>query len=122
MWKETNIDDWKTFEKNNPASGLNILKKKKYVQHIFQKLIQVAKNNFINNSKRRKRRLAEGLNCLYSFRTENKIKSHKKYVKRYFCGILMSSEKDNILEFNRYMNSDKMPYIIYADLKSLIEK
>ena len=34
----------------------------------------------------------------------------------------MSSEKENILEFNRYMNSDKMPYIVYADLKSLIEK
>ena len=32
----------------------------------------------------------------------------------------MPSEKDNILEFNQYMKSDKMPYIIYADIKSLI--
>ena len=35
----------------------------------------------------------------------------------------MQSEKNNnILEFNQYMKSDKMPYIIYADLESLIRK
>ena len=34
----------------------------------------------------------------------------------------MPSEKDNILEFNQYMKSDKMPYIIYADIKFLIRK
>ena len=34
----------------------------------------------------------------------------------------MPSEKDNILEFNQYMESDKMPYIIYADIESLIKK
>ena len=34
----------------------------------------------------------------------------------------MPSEKDNIVEFNQYMKSDKMPYIIYADIESLIKK
>ena len=34
----------------------------------------------------------------------------------------MPSQKDNILRFNQYMKSDKMPYIIYADLESLIKK
>ena len=34
----------------------------------------------------------------------------------------MPSGKDNILEFNQYMKSDKMPYIIYADIESLIKK
>ena len=34
----------------------------------------------------------------------------------------MSSEKDNILEFNQYMKSDKMSYIIYADIESLTKK
>ena len=34
----------------------------------------------------------------------------------------MSSEKDNTLEFNQDMKSDKMPYIIYADIESLIKK
>ena len=33
----------------------------------------------------------------------------------------MPSEKD-ILEFNQYMKSGKMPYIIYADIESLIRK
>ena len=34
----------------------------------------------------------------------------------------MPSEKDNILEFNPYIRSDKMPYIVYADIESLIKK
>ena len=34
----------------------------------------------------------------------------------------MPSEKDNILVFNQFMKSDKMPYIIYADVESLIRK
>ena len=34
----------------------------------------------------------------------------------------MPSEKDNILEFNHYMKSNKMPYIIYADVECLIKK
>ena len=34
----------------------------------------------------------------------------------------MPSEKDKLLEFNQHMNSDKMPYIIYADIESLIRK
>ena len=47
----------------------------------------------------------------------------KNYVKnKSFCGIVMPSEKDNILEFNQYMKSDKMPYIIYVLIESLIKK
>ena len=34
----------------------------------------------------------------------------------------MSSEKDQILEFNQYVKSDKMSYVIYADIESLIRK
>ena len=34
----------------------------------------------------------------------------------------MPSEKDNILKFNQYMKSDKMLYIIYADIERLIKK
>ena len=64
-----------------------------------------------------------GLNCLHCFRTENKLKSHEKVCKnKDFCGIVMPSEKDNILEFNRYMKSDKMLYIIYSDIETLIKK
>ena len=63
------------------------------------------------------------LNCLHSFRTENKLKPHEKVCKnKGFCGIVMPSEMDKILEFNQYMKSDTMPYIIDADIESLIRK
>ena len=34
----------------------------------------------------------------------------------------MPIEKNSLLEFNQYMKSDKMPYIIYVDIESLIKK
>ena len=37
-------------------------------------------------------------------------------------GIVMASGKDNILEFNQYMKSCNISYIIYADIESLIKK
>ena len=36
--------------------------------------------------------------------------------------MVMSAQKDNISQFNQYMKSDKILYIIYADLESLIKK
>ena len=47
----------------------------------------------------------------------------KKYVKiKIFFGIIMPLEKDNILEFDQYIKSDKFSCIIYADIESLIKK
>ena len=47
----------------------------------------------------------------------------KKYAWiKFFCGFVMPSEMDNILKLNQYMKSDKMPYIIYANIESLIKK
>ena len=34
----------------------------------------------------------------------------------------MPSEETKILEFNQYRTSDKIPFIIYADLECFIEK
>ena len=63
------------------------------------------------------------LNCLHSIRKENKPKSHEKVCKhKDFYGIEISSENYKILEFNQYMKSDKVAYIIYADMKYLIKK
>ena len=59
----------------------------------------------------------------YSFITENELKSHEKLCKnKDFCGIILSSEKSNVLEFNQYINSDKMSYIIYADTELWIKR
>ena len=44
------------------------------------------------------------LNCLHSYRTKNKLESHKKD----FCVVIMPSEDTKILEFNQYRKSDKV--------------
>ena len=63
------------------------------------------------------------LNCLYSFRTKNKLESHKKvYDIREFCNRIMPSEDSKTLEFCQYQKSDKAPLTIYADLERRIEK
>ena len=63
------------------------------------------------------------MNCFRSFRTENDLKYHEKVLtNKNFCRIVLSSQKNNILHFNQYIKPDKIPYIIYADLESLIEK
>ena len=52
---------------------------------------------------------------------EHKFKSHEKVCKnKDFCGIVMPSENNNTLKFNQYMKWDKLPYIIYVDIESLI--
>ena len=63
------------------------------------------------------------MNSIHSFRTENKLKSYEKvYKNKNLWEMIKSSEKDNILQFNQYMKSDKMSYIIFANIKSLIKK
>ena len=62
------------------------------------------------------------LNFLHTFGIANKLNSMKKHVKgKIFGGIVIPLEKGNILEFNQYMKSDNMSYIIYADTKMLIK-
>ena len=64
--------------------------------------------------------------CFIFFPLEEKINLNltKKYVKikMEFCGIVMPSEKDKILELKQYLKSDEMPNIIYAAIESLILK
>ena len=50
-------------------------------------------------------------------------KSHEKAGKvKDFCKIVLPSEKNKRLKFNQYTKSDKILYIIYADLECLIKK
>ena len=49
------------------------------------------------------------LNYIHFIRIENELKSHEKVCKnKQICGIAMPSEKNNILEFNQYMQSDTL--------------
>ena len=42
------------------------------------------------------------LNCLHSFKTKNKLESHKKvFENKDFCNVIMPSEDTNILEFSQ---------------------
>ena len=51
-------------------------------------------------------------NCLYSFRTENKLESHKNvYENKDCCNIVMPSIDTKISEFNQYQKSDKASFI-----------
>ena len=53
------------------------------------------------------------LNCFHSFITKNKLKSHEKVCKnKYFCEIVMSSEKDSMLDFNQNMKSQNSMYYL----------
>ena len=41
---------------------------------------------------------------------------------KYFCNIIIPFEDTQILELIQHQKSDKPPFIIYADLKSIIER
>ena len=61
------------------------------------------------------------LDFLHSFRTKNKLKCGEKVFKsKHFCRIVTLSEKECILECNQYMKSDKMSYILYILVGSLV--
>ena len=63
------------------------------------------------------------LNCLHSFRTKNKLESHKRGCEnKNFCYVNMPSDDTKILEFNQYQKSDKALLIIYADLECIIKQ
>ena len=129
------LNDWKTCEKNNPTitviSNISSL-------YLKNKIELWKTSNYFNDSYSWKRRLA----LPYTKKTTYIIKNNdiktlivfifleqkinfnfmKKYAKKDFCESVMASGKDNILRFNQYMKSDKIPYIIYTGIKYLIKK
>ena len=63
------------------------------------------------------------LNCLHSYRTISKLKTHEKICKNYdFCHLKMPDVDNNILESKPGKKSLKNAFIIYADLECLILK
>ena len=63
------------------------------------------------------------LNCFQSYTTENKLKKHKKVCEDHDYWYVEMPEKDNkILKNNHGQKSMKVPFIIYADVESLLEK
>ena len=63
------------------------------------------------------------MNCLHSYRTENKLKKHYNLRKNNdYCYVEMPTEDNKILKYNHGEKSMKILFIIYADLESLLEK
>ena len=64
------------------------------------------------------------LNCFYSNSTGNKFKKNKTQCKNHYCYcyVEMPKEDDKILKYNHGEKPMKVPFIIYADLDSLLEK
>ena len=63
------------------------------------------------------------LNCLHTFRTENKLKDRENICKDHdYCYLKMPNENNKILKYNTEEKSMKAPFVIYADLESLLEK
>ena len=63
------------------------------------------------------------LNCLHSFRTKNKLKSHGNVCENHdYCHIEMPEENNKILKYNYGEKSIKAPFLIDVDIESLLEK
>ena len=57
------------------------------------------------------------------FRTENKLKKHKNVCENYdYCYEEIPKENNKVLKHKHGERSMKVPFIIYADLESLLEK
>ena len=63
------------------------------------------------------------LNCFHSYRTNNKLESHKKICEnRNYWNVEMPNEDNKIIKYNQGEKSIKSLFIIYADLECLLEK
>ena len=63
------------------------------------------------------------LNCFHSYRTRNKLESHKKICENHnYCNVEMPTKNNNIIKYNQGEKSMKLPFVIYADLECLLEK
>ena len=63
------------------------------------------------------------LNCFHSYSTKDKLKKHYNVCKNHdYCYAKMPNEENRILKYNYAKTSMKVPFIIYADLESLLEK
>ena len=63
------------------------------------------------------------LNCFCSYRTENKLRKHKKvYENHDYCYVEIPEEDNKISKCNHGETSMKVTFTIYVDLESLLEK
>ena len=151
-WKDIDFPstskDWRKFELNNEVAS-NVL----YVPHNTRKIqvAYKSKNNLtcnkqvillmitdgekwhyltVKNLPRLLRRVTSThkedfycLNCFHSYRTRNKLESHKKICENHdYCNVEMPTKSNNIIKYNQGEKSIKLPFVIYTHLECLLEK
>ena len=63
------------------------------------------------------------LNSFHSYSTKDKLKKHQNVCKNYdYCYVEMPKKDNEILKYNHGEKSMKVPFIIYAELESLLDK
>ena len=63
------------------------------------------------------------LSCFHSYRTKNKLEAHKKICGNCdYCHVDMPTKDNNTIKYNQGEKSIKLPFVVYADLESLLEK
>ena len=60
-------------------------------------------------------------NCLNHFPTEESLEKHKEYCDTKECIKINMPKKGSLLKFTNYRNSEMVPFVIYADMESLLE-
>ena len=63
------------------------------------------------------------LSCFNSYSTKKKLKKHRNGCENHdYCYVEMPEKDNKILKYNYGEISIKVPFIIYADIESLLEK
>ena len=63
------------------------------------------------------------LNCFHSYSTKNKLNKHENVFKNEdYCYVEMPKDDNKVLKYNHGEKSMKVPFIIYPNLESLLEK
>ena len=60
-------------------------------------------------------------NCLNPFPTEESLNKHKEYCDTNECIKTIMPKKGSVVKFKNYRNSEVVPFVIYADIESLLE-
>ena len=70
---------------------------------------------------KRKSKFYYCLNCLNGYDEEEKLDKHKEYCSEKECIKINMPPKGTYLQFNKFSNTEKAPFVIYADFESLIK-
>ena len=63
------------------------------------------------------------LYCFHAYTTKNKLKKHKSVCENHdYCYVKMPEEDNKILKYNHSEKPMMLPFVIYFDFESLLEK